>query len=192
MSDNILSTLLWYGSIFRFRTTVSLSFSTLTNSQMFGMSTLSAILLTTWDLQDYFSQYRSFISVNWSDLAGTVCLLRQDCYYLSHWNVKSLLMYTLVLNSWASLPNLRRYTLVFCYWWWVMINKDTFTSINIRLRCTKKTGDSERWQWSWCPQWGNVDRWELLYLCLVDDRLVDYLPSFLTCLPVPLKFSELQ
>ena len=51
---------------------------------MFGMSTLSAILLTTWDLQDYLSQYRSFISVNWSDLAGTVSLLRQDRYYLSH------------------------------------------------------------------------------------------------------------
>ena len=42
-------------------------------------------------------------------------------------------------------------------------------------------GDSERWRGSWCRLWGNLDRWELLYLCLIGDRLAEYLPSFLTC-----------
>ena len=87
-------------------------------------------------------------------------------------------MYTLVLNSWASFPNPRRNTLVFCYWWWVMINKDTFTSINIKLRCTKKIGDSEHWQWSWCPQFFVfVSGW------WSSCWLPTFIPYLLTCSP---------
>ena len=70
MSDNLLSTLLWYGRIFRFWATASLSFGTLTNSQLFGMSSLSAILLTTRDFRDSSSQYHFAISANWQDMAG--------------------------------------------------------------------------------------------------------------------------
>ena len=70
MSDNLLSTLLWYGRIFRFWATASLSFGTLTNSQLFGMSSLSAILLTTKDFGDSSSQYYFATSANWPDMAG--------------------------------------------------------------------------------------------------------------------------
>ena len=45
----------------------------------------------------------------------------------------------------------------------------------------KDMGESEHWRGSWCRLWGNLDRWELLYLCLIGDRLAEYLPSFLTC-----------
>ena len=72
MSDNLLPILLWYGRIFRFWATAWFSFGTLTNSQLFGMSSLSAILLTTWDFWDSSSQYRFATSTNWPDIAGPV------------------------------------------------------------------------------------------------------------------------
>ena len=71
-----------------------------------------------------------------------VCWDKIVTIYLTE-NVKSFFIctYTLVLNIWASFPDLGRNTLVFCYCWWVMINKVTFTAIiNIRLRCSKRCG----------------------------------------------------
>ena len=67
-----------------------------------------------------------------------------------------------------------------------MINKVTVTAIiNIRLRCSKRDmGDSERWRWGWwmwCRLWGDLDRWEPLCFSLIGNRLVEYLPPFLTC-----------
>ena len=45
--------------------------------------------------------------------------------------------------------------------------------------------DLERWKrwmwWMWCRLWCHLDWWELLYFFLSGDRLVEYLPSFLTC-----------
>ena len=140
MSDNLLSTLLWYGRIFRFWATASLSFGTLTNSQLFGMSSLSAILLTTKDFRDSSSQYRFATSANWPDIFSTcVCRDKIVTIYLTE-NVKSFFIYTLVLNIWGRFPDLRRNTLIFCYCWCVMIDKATFTVIiNIRqLRCSKR------------------------------------------------------
>ena len=140
MSDNLLSTLLWYGRIFRFLDTNSLCFGTLTNLQLFGMSSLSAILLTIRDYRDSSSKYLFANSANcriWLDL----CLLRQDCYYLSHWKCQEFPHVHLVFNIWASFPDLGRNTLVFCYCWWVKLNKVTLTAIiNIRLRCNKWFG----------------------------------------------------
>ena len=141
MSDNLLSTLLWYGRIFQFWPTASLSFGTLTNSQLFGMSSLSAIFLTTRNFRDSSSQYRFATSANWPDVAGPVFYCdRIVTIYLTE-NVRSFFIYTLVLNIWASFPDLGRNTLVFCYCCWVMIDKVTFTVIiNIRLRCSKRYG----------------------------------------------------
>ena len=44
-------------------------------------------------------------------------------------------------------------------------------------------GDSEswRWIWMWCRLWDDLDRWEPLYFYLIGDRLIEYLPSFLSC-----------
>ena len=53
---------------------------------------------------------------------------------LKMWRVPS----STILNIWASLPNLRRNTLVFCYCYWVIINKITLTAISIRLKCSKR------------------------------------------------------
>ena len=72
MSDNLLSTLLGYGRIFRFLYYASLSFWTPTNSQVFGMSSVSAILLITWDFRDSPSQCRFATSPNCPDMAGPV------------------------------------------------------------------------------------------------------------------------
>ena len=136
ISDNLLSTLLWYGRIFRFWATASLSFGTLTNSHLFGMSSsLSAILFTTRDFRDSSYQYilapqpYGWTCVCWDKIV-TIDLTE---------NIKSFLIYTLILNIWASFPDLEKNTLAFCYCWWVVINKVTFTSIiNIRLRCSKR------------------------------------------------------
>ena len=69
-----------------------------------------------------------------------VCWDKIVTIYLTE-NVKSFLMYTLVFNIWASFPDLGRNTLVFCYCWWVKINKVTLTAIiNIRLRWNKWFG----------------------------------------------------
>ena len=54
----------------------SLSFGILINSQLFGMSRLSAILLTTRDFRDSSSQYRFASSANWLDMAGPVFVER--------------------------------------------------------------------------------------------------------------------
>ena len=56
----------------RFWATATLSFGTLTNSQLFGMSSLSAILLTTRDFRDSSSHYCFATSGNLLDMAGHV------------------------------------------------------------------------------------------------------------------------
>ena len=80
MSDNLLSTILWYRRTFWFWATTSLSFDTIENAQLFGTSSLSAILLTTWDFRDSSSQFCFVTSANWEDKTGPVFP------YLFPWN----------------------------------------------------------------------------------------------------------
>ena len=95
-------------------------------------------------------------------------------------NIKSFLIYTLVFNSWAGFPDLRRSTLIFCYCWWVMIHKVTFTAIiNIRLRCNKRYGRFRALKINMMLSMG----WPWLVIPL--------LSTCLHSLPVPLTFSEL-
>ena len=61
----------------------SLSFGILINSQLFGMSRLSAILLTTRDFRDSSSQYRFASSANWLDMAGPVFVERRLLLFIS-------------------------------------------------------------------------------------------------------------
>ena len=88
MSDNLLSTLLWYERIFRFWATASSSFRTLTNSQLFGMNSRFAVLLTTWDFRDSSSQYCFATSANWPDMAGPVFLETRFLLVRELWDQK--------------------------------------------------------------------------------------------------------
>ena len=99
-------------------------------------------------------------------------------------NMKSFSIYTLVLNIWASFPDLRRNNLVFCYYWWAMINKVTFTFtfiINIRPRCSKGFRALTMIVMNVMSSTGDLVWWEPFYFSLIGDRLVEYLPLFLIC-----------
>ena len=74
MSYNLLSNLLWCGRIFWTWATASLSFWTLKNPQLFLMSSLSAILLTTRDFWDSSSRHRFATSANWLDVETRLLL----------------------------------------------------------------------------------------------------------------------
>ena len=63
LSDKLPSTLLWYRKIFRFWTT---------SSPLFGMSSLSAILLIISYFQGSSCQYCFATSANWLDMARPV------------------------------------------------------------------------------------------------------------------------
>ena len=98
--------------------------------------------------------------------------------------MKSFSICTLVLNIWASFPGLRRNNLVFCYYWWAMINKVTFTFtfiINIRPRCSKGFRALAMIVMNVMLSTGDLNRWEPFYFYLIGDRLVEYLPLFLIC-----------
>ena len=88
MSDNLLSTLLWYERIFRFWATASSSFRTLTNSQLFEMNSLFAVLRTTRDFRDSSSQYCFATSANWPDMAGPVFLETRFLLVRELWHQK--------------------------------------------------------------------------------------------------------
>ena len=110
-------------------------------------SSLSAILFTTRDFRDSSYQYilapqpYGWTCVCWDKIV-TIDLTE---------NIKSFLIYTLILNIWASFPDLRRNTLVFCYCWWLMINKVTFTAIiNISKRYR---GFRDLWSSLICDLW---------------------------------------
>ena len=189
MFDNPMSNLLLYEENFQFWDTASLSFDTLKNSQLFGMSSLSDISLTTWDFRDFLQVLFYHLSQLARYAWTCVCWVKIVTIYLNE-NVKSFLIYTSVPHLWASFLNLRRNTLLFCYCWWVMINKVTFTAIiNVRLRCSMRYRgfraltmimmSSVRWLWLV----------RALYLYLIGDPLAECLPSFHTVL---LKFFELR
>ena len=83
MSDNLLSTLLRYGRKFRFWATASLSFGTPTNSQLFRMSSLSPIFLPH-GISETLPPNIVLPPQPTRRIRLDLCLLRQDCYYLSH------------------------------------------------------------------------------------------------------------
>ena len=83
MYDKLLSTLLLYGRTFRFWATASLSFWTLRNSQLFGMSSLPTYYLppgVSEALPPNVILPPQPTGRIWLDL----CLFGEDCYYISH------------------------------------------------------------------------------------------------------------
>ena len=147
---------------------------------MFGISRLSAILLATWDFWDSSSQYGFVTSSNWPDIAGLVSVeTRLLLFILLKISRVSSSTLHLVLSIWASFPDLRRNTLFFGYWWWVMIHKVTFIAIiNIRLRRSKRYRGFRALAMNVMSSM--VCPWGPLHLSLIGDYLVEYLPSFLT------------
>ena len=105
-------------------------------------------------------------------------------------NVKIFLIFTLVFKTWATFPDLGRNTLVFCYYWWVVIKQSHIHCHHqYQTEMRKKYGrfraltmnvmSSMGWPWS-------VRTFVLFPMVIA--LLSDHLHS----LPVPLMFSELR
>ena len=127
----------------------------LTNSQLFRMSRISAILLTNWDFQE------SVFPVSFCHLSGLagykwacVCCDKIVTIYLTE-NLKILLINTLVLNIWANFP---------VHWFSVTAGR-LWQSKSFSLPSSisdwdvaRDMSDSEHWRGMWCHLWGDLDQ----------------------------------
>ena len=157
----------WRLGVFGLGATVSLSFGNLLfyYRQEFPRFFLPVLICHLSQLARY-----GWIFICWDEIITI---------YLTE-NVKIFLIFTLVFKTWATFPDLGRNTLVFCYYWWVVIKQS-------HIHCHHQY-QTEMQQEIWQIQ-STDDECDVVYgvtlisenLCTFPygDRLVEWSPSFL-------------